>query len=95
MTPHTVMTLPRHGAALHLHTKPSIAAISDDALVSHPDGSLHDCSATRGSMACVTSTAMCLHSLTVQPETFVMWAVDDEGQVRKHALTSAPSSLSH
>jgi len=93
ITPHTIMTPPRDGAALHLHTKPSIAAISNDAFVSHPDGSLHDCSQPRGSMVCVTSTAMSLHSLTVQPQTSALWAVDDEGKVREIASVSAPSPL--
>ena len=78
------------GAALHMHTKPSIAATSYGALVSHPDGSLHDCSELRDPMTCAFSTPMYLHSLTVQPHTSALWAVDDEGKVRQPAFTAAP-----
>ena len=62
--------------------KPSVAATIAGAFVSHPDGTLHDCTETRDSMICAFSTTMYLHSLTVQPQSSALWAVDDEGKVR-------------
>ena len=65
--------------------KPSIAALPRGIAVSHPSGSLRVCAYDPKTTCQMSAGVGRLHSLSMQPQTSALWAVDESGKVQTAA----------